>query len=120
MAENRKQFDGDGFYKSLESTMLSRGISWKQVAAETGVSASTLSRMSQGKLPDAASLAALAAWSSLNPADYVNRGENEFRTAEPLAMISNFIHSDPNLSKEGQLALDELVKAAYQRLVASK
>lgn len=38
---------------------------WKKVAEECGISASTLSRMSQGKHPAADGLAALAFWSRL-------------------------------------------------------
>ena len=95
--------------------MLSRSKNWKQMAAETGVNASTLSRMSSGQRPDAASLAALAAWSGLNPAEFV-RGLVGAVEPEPLARISSFIHADPRLSREGAVALDELVKSTYERL----
>ena len=67
-----KGFDGDSFYNALESTVNRRGKNWRQVAAETGVSASTLARMAQGRRPDAASLAALSAWAGLNPSDFVD------------------------------------------------
>ncbi|MBY0270334.1 MAG: helix-turn-helix domain-containing protein [Burkholderiales bacterium] len=119
MTENKRNFDGFAFYKALESTMLARNLTWKQVATETGVGASTLSRMTQGKLPDATSLASLAAWSGLNPADFV-RGSSRPERTEPLAMLSSFIHSDPNLTPEGQQALDEVVKATYLRLSSMK
>ena len=57
MAADDKGFDGDAFYRALETTVTARSTTWKQVAAETGVSASTLTRMAQGRRPDAASLA---------------------------------------------------------------
>ena len=71
MPDENKGFNGDAFYRSLEATVSARGINWKQVAAETGVSASTLTRMAQGRKPDAASLAALSAWAGINPSDFV-------------------------------------------------
>ena len=115
MTQSKREFDLSAFYSALESTLIARGRNWKQVAAETGVSASTLSRMARGRRPDATSLATLAAWSGLNPADFVS-GTRASASVEPLAQISSFIHSDPNLSSEGAVALDTLVKSTYERL----
>ena len=50
MIEN-KGFDGDAFYRALEAIVAARSKNWKQVAAETGISASTLARMAQGRKP---------------------------------------------------------------------
>jgi hypothetical protein len=36
--------------------------------------------------------------------------------AEPLTMISTYLRSDPHLSDESAIALDELIKATYPRL----
>ena len=115
MIQGKREFNLGAFYSALESTLISRGRNWKQVAAETGVNASTLSRMAKGQRPDATSLAALAAWSGLNPGDFVG-GRHANSGIEPLAQISSFIHSDPRLSTEGALALDALVKSTYERL----
>src|SRR2546425_294346 len=67
-----KGFDSEGFYSALAATVEAKSVSWKQVSTDTGVSASTLTRMAQGRHPDAASLAALSAWAGLNPADFVS------------------------------------------------
>lgn len=115
MTERKKEFDLSAFYSAIESTMIAKGLNWKVVAAETGVSASTLSRMGRGQRPDATSLAALAAWSGLNPANFV-KGVDRQESVETLAQISSFIHSDPHLSAESAAALDELVKSTYRRL----
>lgn len=109
-------FDSDAFYAALDAVRLARGLNWKQVAAESGVSASTLTRMAQGKRPDVDGLAALAAWSGLNPADYVRSEDQDRPVAEPLAMISTYLRSDRNLTPEAVVALEELIKATYERL----
>ena len=114
MAEN-KGFDGDGFYRALESIVNRRGKNWKQVAAETSVSASTLARMSQGRRPDAASLAALSAWSGLNPSDFVD-APYKARQPEPLSQISSLLRSDPNLDAQGAAAVEAILRAAYDQL----
>src|ERR1700734_2235701 len=114
MAEN-KGFDGDEFYRALEGTVGRRGKNWKQVAAETGVSASTLTRMATGRRPDAASLAALSAWAGLNPSDFVDAPYKVMRR-EPLAQISSLLRTDPNLDAQAAEAVEAIVRAAYERL----
>src|SRR5256885_979405 len=115
MPREAKGFDGDAFYRALETTVIARSKTWKQVAAETGVSASTLTRMAQGRKPDAASLAALSAWAGLNPSDFV---EAPYKASRPeaLAQISTLLRSDPNLDAEAAEAMEAIVRAAYERL----
>ena len=109
-------FDSDAFYSALDAVRRARELNWKQVAAESGVSASTLTRMAQGKRPDVDGLAALVAWSGLDADDYARSDEGERPAAEPLAMISTYLRSDRNLTPEAATALDELIKATYERL----
>ena len=109
-------FDSDGFYSALDGVRQARELNWKQVAAESGVSASTLTRMAQGARPDVDGLAALVAWSGLDADDYVRSEGGERPQAEPLAMISTYLRSDRNLTPEAATALDELIKATYERL----
>ncbi|MFF5039901.1 MULTISPECIES: helix-turn-helix domain-containing protein [Streptomyces] len=109
-------FDAEGFYAALDAARLARSLNWKQVAAGSGVSASTLTRMAQGKRPDVDGLAALCAWSGLDADDFV-RSEHEDRpAADPLAMISTYLRSDRNLSPESAAALEEVIKITYERL----
>ncbi|ADJ43941.1 XRE family transcriptional regulator [Amycolatopsis mediterranei S699] len=108
-------FDAEAFYAALDSVRQARKLNWKQVAGESGVSASTLTRMAQGKRPDVDGLAALVAWSGLDADDYV-RSEEGRPEPEPLAMISTYLRSDRNLSNEAATALDEMIKATYERL----
>lgn len=110
-----KNFDGSAFYSAIASTVLARGLTWKQVSQETGVSATTLTRMAQGRRPDAGSLAALSAWAGLNPADYVNLRQRS-ASPEPLARISSLLRSDPRLKPDAAVALEAMLQTAYERL----
>jgi len=112
-------FDAEGFYEALDSARQAKKLNWKQVAAESGVSASTLTRMAQGKRPDIDGLAALCAWSGLDADDYVRSSDDTRPEPEPLAMISTYLRSDRNLTPEAAAALDEVIKATYQRLRTS-
>jgi transcriptional regulator with XRE-family HTH domain len=115
MSVDDKGFDGDAFYRALEVTVNARNMNWKQVAAETGVGASTLARMAQGRKPDAASLAALSAWAGINPSDFVN-SSFKARHPEALAQISMLLRSDPNLDNRAAETVEAIVHAAYERL----
>ena len=115
MSNENKGFDGEAFYRALQSTVVRRSRNWKQVAEETGVSASTLARMAQGRRPDAASLAALSAWAGLNPSDFVD-APYKVAQPEPMAQISSLLRSDPHLDSDAADAVETIVRAAYERL----
>jgi transcriptional regulator with XRE-family HTH domain len=111
------RFDGEAFFAALDGQRRAKKLTWRQVAEQSGVSTSTLTRMSQGKLPDVQGLAALSSWAGLDTDAYVRRHDSKARLEpEPLAMISTYLRSDRNLSPESAVALEELLKATYERL----
>jgi transcriptional regulator with XRE-family HTH domain len=110
------RFDGEAFFAALDAQRRAKMLTWRQVAEQSGVSTSTLTRMSQGKLPDVQGLAALSAWAGLDTDAYVRRDAKDRAEPEPLAMISTYLRSDRNLSPESVVALEELLKATYERL----
>lgn len=113
---NKKgSFDNAAFYSALDASRQARKLTWKKVASESGVSASTLTRMAQGRRPDVDGLAALSSWSGLDIDDFI-RTEGEKREPEPLAVIFTYLKGDRNLTPEGAIALEEIIKATYERL----
>ncbi len=56
------RFDPKALYAALDSERQSRGVSWKQVAADTGVSASTIARTRQGGRMEVDGVLALVGW----------------------------------------------------------
>ena len=117
METRTNRFDVSALHAALDSERRSRRLAWKDVAAESGVSASTLTRLSQGRRPDVDSLAALTTWLGMS-ADHFMRRERveQFGGASPLAQISSILHRDPHLNPEGSAALEELIRATYSRL----
>ncbi|MDE2934621.1 MAG: hypothetical protein OXS47_12260 [Chloroflexota bacterium] len=109
------RFDAEAFYAALDAERRTRQQTWKRVADEAQVSASTLTRMAQGRRPDVDSLAALVSWSGLSADAFVKDREHRPRPGA-LAMISSYLKSDPNLTPEAAVALDELMKATYERM----
>jgi transcriptional regulator with XRE-family HTH domain len=108
-----RAFDNEAFFAALDATRQARELTWKQLAQEAGVSASTLTRVGQGRRPDVDSFAALSAWAGLDPEDFLPAASGP---AEPLSEISLLLRRDPKLSPEAASILDELLKATYERL----
>ena len=115
MPDADKNFDADAFYKALADTVEARNVTWKAVSEATGVSVTTLTRMAQGRSPDAASQAALAAWAGLNPADFVKL-PGKRPSQEPLSAALTLLRADPKLKPEGATALEAIIRTAYNQL----
>ena len=107
-------FDAVGFYEALDSVRDGKGMNWKQVAGESGVSASTLTRMAQGKRPDVDGLAALVAWSGLDADQFIRAADRP--EVDSLSQIRTYLRSDKSLTAESAIALDKLLTVAYKTL----
>ena len=106
----RRGFDVAAFHAALDAQRAAQGLTRKDVAEQAGVSASTLTRMSQGKRPDVDGLALLLAWSGLDASAFLPSANEP----EPLAQIAANLRADRNLSQESAKALEEIIKVAYE------
>src|SRR5215470_2721031 len=88
-----EHFDAAAFSAALDGVRETRKLNWKQVAAQSKVSASTLTRMAQGRRPDVDSLAKLLAWSGLKAESFIRGGTVSTKTPETLAMISTYLRA---------------------------
>jgi transcriptional regulator with XRE-family HTH domain len=114
MAEN---FDTEAFYAALNAARLSRQKTWKDVAQETGVAASTLSRMGQGAKPDVNGLAALLKWSNLKAEMFIRGASNE--EAPPIAKLAALLRADPYLTPQNAKLMESIVVSTYNKLRGS-
>jgi transcriptional regulator with XRE-family HTH domain len=106
----KASFDNQKFYSALDNERASRNLTWKQVAADSGVSASTLTRMAQGKRPDVDGLAALLAWSGLQADSFM---EVTASSPDPLTQITILLRGDDRLSNENKNLLEGVLSAVY-------
>jgi transcriptional regulator with XRE-family HTH domain len=114
------QFDVSALHSALDAERIARNLTWKDVSAASGISASTLTRLSQGKRPDVDSLAALTGWLGISADRFMGLRSNAFGSASPLTQISSILRDDPNLNADAAMALEEMIKATYARLRVSK
>lgn len=113
---SKGQFDVSAFYEAIDNVRECKKYTWKKVADEASVSASTLTRMAQGKRPDVDSMAALAAWSQLVVDNYIV-GHNQVKMSKsPIEEISALFRADPNLEPSAAAAIEAIVRAAHEKL----
>lgn len=112
----KEEFNITGFHAALDAQRVAKGLNWKEVAEQSGVSASTLTRMSKGRRPGVDGLALLLAWSGLDASNFLPKTNKP----EPLAQVSANLRADRNLNPESAKALEEIIKIAYTRFRKSK
>jgi transcriptional regulator with XRE-family HTH domain len=111
--------DVQALYAALDSKRKATESSWRDVARDLDVSASTFSRMAQGRRPDVDTFATLLRWLGM-PAETFMRSTDTAPSAgteEPVAMVSSYLRSARNVTPEDAEALEDIFRAAYNRLV---
>ncbi|MBY5565952.1 helix-turn-helix transcriptional regulator [Rhizobium leguminosarum] len=116
----KEQFHNEAFFNALDAHRYAKDLTWKAVAEKAEVSASTLTRIAQGKRPDVDTLAALCRWSGLSANDFINYDDDGHNTPEPLAEIVAHLRADKNLKPEGAQAIEVMLKAAYAQFRKEK
>ena len=109
----RARFDKAAFDATLDATRAARGLTWRDVAREAGVSPSTLTRLGQGKNPDVHTFAALVAWSGADAGQFVGR---PVETPEPLAVLLARFRRHSGLSPRAASLLEKTVLTMYEAL----
>src|SRR3954454_17100812 len=111
--------DVEALYAALDSKRKATESSWRDVARDLDVSASTFSRMAQGRRPDVDTFATLLRWLGMPAESFIRSSGGETAAAgeEPVAMVSSYLRSARNIRPEDAEALEEIFRAAYKRLV---
>lgn len=101
------------------------GLSLRDVADQTGVSASTLSRIENGTgKPDADNIARLTAWLDVPMERIMSGRQNDAEDVQPVVfyphesmpeIIEAHLRADRNLTPETAKALSEMFRVAYNQ-----
>ncbi len=83
-----------------------------------GVSASTLSRVEAGKVPDLDTFLRLCRWLGTSPDEFTGTGEQPADTDEPrMEAIAAHLRADRTLDRATAQALERMVRLAYEAAV---
>jgi transcriptional regulator with XRE-family HTH domain len=93
------------------------GLSLRDLAAETGVPYSTLSRVEAGRIPDLATFRSIIEWLGIPPERFFPRAKTRQETT-PEA-VATFLRRDPNLSDAAREQLASVFATMYSTLTAT-
>jgi transcriptional regulator with XRE-family HTH domain len=112
-------FNRQFFAASIETHIAKHKLSLRQAAKESQISASTLSRLLHGALPDMESFEKCVAWLQRDPGVFFTLPQRiaEAGEADTVQQIVTLLRMDLSLPTEARERLVDLVKAAYQCLV---
>ncbi len=105
---------------ALDKAREAQGLSWRQLAKEIGVSASTISRMANNLKPDVAAFAAMTTWLNL-PAEtfYVRESSTDDREEPDLvAQLVPLLRARKDLKPQDIDYLEDLIAGAARRFRA--
>jgi transcriptional regulator with XRE-family HTH domain len=105
-------------YAALDAERTSKGMSWRLLAKEVGVSPSLFSRLANGLKPDADSFAALVSWLGMDASKFFTGDPSERRAdTEPALMtqLAPLLRARKDLSAADVELIEQIVQAAVAR-----
>lgn len=109
-------------YATLDAARQERGLSWRGLAKEIGVSPSLLSRLGNGLKPDTDGFATLVAWLKL-PAEKFFASDSEveadpYREPDLMAQLAPLLRARKDLSDADIDYLEQVIGATVSRVRA--
>lgn len=109
------RLDVGSLIAALNAEREGRGLSWRKLAQEAGVSPSSLTRMQQGKLPDVNTFTALTHWLRMPAEQFMAQGKHVLQAKpHPMAVVSTLLRGKREMTPEALKALQQLVQAAFK------
>jgi transcriptional regulator with XRE-family HTH domain len=119
----RTKIDVQGLHAALDAERMARGLSWRQLAKEIGVSPSLLSRLSNDQRPDADGFATLVRWLNIPAEEFMVDVEGDRGTQpEPdlLAQLAPLLRARQDLNKRDVAYLEEVIRATVRHVQAAR
>ncbi|HVZ71213.1 MAG TPA: helix-turn-helix domain-containing protein [Polyangia bacterium] len=107
--------DLEGLHDALDVKRRAEGISWRQAATQMGVSASTLTRMAQGKSPDVEGFGRMVRWLGAQADDFIAPIASRKRKPDQdlRVVVSRHLRASKELDRESAKALENIIETAY-------
>jgi transcriptional regulator with XRE-family HTH domain len=113
----RRRIDVAALYGALDSRREARGMSWREVAKELGLSASVFTRLAQGSRPDFESYIQMTEWLEVSLESFIGgEAPTEVKAEETVTAIAGHLRADESLKPESARAIEKIVRAAYDQM----
>ena len=113
----KSRLDTEVLYAALDAQRQGRGLSWRQLAREVGVSPSTMTRLAQGQRPDVDAFAALVRWLGQSADTFLVSGSMApAEDPDLVAQIAPVLRARRDIDEADARYLEDLLKVASQGL----
>ena len=117
----KTRIDVPGLHAALNAAREGRGISWRQLAKEIGVSPSLLARVGNGYRPDADGFATLVRWLNIPAEQFmVSDDASERREPELAAQLAPLLRARNDLNADDVAYLEDVIAATVRRAKAAR
>jgi transcriptional regulator with XRE-family HTH domain len=115
MPEESPAVDVKSLHAALDHAREERGLSWRQLAKELDVSASTLSRMVNGLKPDVSAFAAMTMWLRMPAESFYRLSPATDEEPELVAQLAPLLRARRDLDEKDVEYLEEIIGGAVRR-----
>lgn len=112
--------DVKSLHAALDAARVQRDLSWRQLAKELGVSASTISRMAQGLRPDVTAFAAMTTWLRMPAENFYVGAERTAEEPDLVASLGPLLRARSDLTEKDVSYLEDVIAAAARRFKSER
>ncbi|AYC39771.1 helix-turn-helix domain-containing protein [Streptomyces griseorubiginosus] len=121
----RTRVNVSALYAALDAARTKKELSWRQLAADVGVSPSTMTRMANGNRPDVDAFLALVQWLGISAETFMvdpEGGQRDDRAEEPelMAQLAPLLRARSDLGADDVTYLEEVIGAAMRRFASDR
>lgn len=120
MTDDTSAVDVKSLHAALDHSREEKGLSWRQLAKELDVSASTLSRMTNGLKPDVSAFAAMTTWLRMPAESFYRVSAPSGEEPELVAQLAPLLRARKDLGEKDIEYLEELIGGAVRRFRADR
>jgi transcriptional regulator with XRE-family HTH domain len=108
-------FDVAALHAARDARRRYRGLTWRQVASELGIAASTITRMAQGGRTEGDGVMTMLDWLGV-PAETFLRTTGSSSRPDLVTQLSNLLRARRELTSEAVTGLESIIRRACERL----
>jgi transcriptional regulator with XRE-family HTH domain len=120
MTEETPVVDVKSLHAALDHARVEKGLSWRQLANELDVSASTLSRMANGLKPDVSAFAIMTTWLRMSAESFYRVSPSTDEEPELVAQLAPLLRARRDLDDKDVEYLEDLISGAVRRFRADR
>jgi len=118
MAKTR--IDARALQGALDQVRLEKGVSWRQLAGEIGVSPSLLSRLRNGYKPDAEGFMTLVGWLGMPAERFLVEEKTTLRQPRLMAELAPLLRARQDLDATDVKMLEEVIASTLKAVNAKR